>query len=57
MIVGHRTKVRQRANRLAIKLGQVTGSDHVFIVIKARPWYHWLFRGLAWEREWAKILA
>ena len=43
-------------DNLAVRLGQATGSSHVSIVITGRKWWHNLFRGLAWEREWAGIL-
>lgn len=49
-------------DNLAVRLGQATGSSHVSIVITGRRgglvgWWHSLFRGLSWEREWACVIA
>jgi hypothetical protein len=43
-----------QADRLAIKLGRITGSSHVLITIKPRRWWHNLSLQLAWQREWAE---
>lgn len=41
----------------AIKCGQASNSAHVLVTITGRRWYHSLFRGFAWEREWASVIA
>ena len=51
-----RYDTRKHDNK-AIKCGQATGSAHVTVVITDRRWYHNLFRGFAWEREWAGVIA
>lgn len=48
--------IRKHDNK-AIKCGQATESTHVLVTITSRRWYHSLFRGFAWEREWSGIIA
>ena len=45
-----------RVSAIACALGQATSSAHVHVTITGRKWWHNLFRGLAWEREWAGVL-
>lgn len=46
-----------RHDNYALRLGQATGALHVHVTITGRRWFHNLFRGLAWEREWAGVIA
>lgn len=47
----------QKHDNRAIRCGQASGSAHVLVTITGRRWYHNVFRGFSWEREWTGVIA